>query len=138
MSVQGIALLREIRTQLSQANVLAAGGEDVCLDIKKLQTHVNQLEQLMAASQEAHAEKLSELMRHYTHYINVWAVRAPPDQGLPELQTVPWMVGRYNTTVAAKGELTRRTAEAPPTVQKPQPKTRGRRGKGAKRTRKDD
>jgi hypothetical protein len=93
---------------------------------------------MMNASQEAHAEKLSELMRHFTHYINVWSVRAPPDQGVPELQTVPWMVGRYNTTVAPKGELAKRTADAPPTVQKPQPKPRGRRGKGVKRARKDD
>lgn len=150
MTVQGITLLREMITLLerlgdteafqdndifglSSSGNAAVGG--VAGDIKKLIAHVKQLEQLMTVSQESHADKLVELMRHHTHYLNVWSVRAPPDQG-PELQTVPWMVGRHSTTVAPKGELAKRTADAPPTVQKPQPKTRGR-GKGAKRAKKD-
>lgn len=132
--LQGVASGDPLQQGTPLTNAASGGvGED----IKKLLAHVERLEEMMNASQEAHAEKLSELMRHFTHYLNVWSVRAPPDQGVPELQTVPWMVGRYNTTVAPKGELAKRTADAPPTVQKPQPKPRGRRGKGAKRARKD-
>jgi hypothetical protein len=92
---------------------------------RNLLDYVKQLEQAMAASQRQHEIRYAELMRLYVHYINVWSVRAPPDEG-PELQTVPWHVGRFNTTVAPKGELSKRTADAPPTVQKPVPKEKGK------------
>jgi hypothetical protein len=134
MTTEGLALLREMATTLDASGVeglftTTPGGSR---DYKKLLEQVKHLEQLMRASQEEHARKLLELMRHSTHYINAWSVCAPPDA--KELQTVPWMVGYSNTTVAPKGELSKRTMDAPPTVQKSQGKEKGKRKNSKKKT----
>lgn len=116
MTQQGITLLREMITMLE--------GQERVAD-KKLLEKVKELEQVMNTSLQEHERKLLELMRHSTHYMNVWSVCAPPNQ--PELQTVPWLVGHHNTTVAPKGELSKRTMDALPTVQKSQAKEKKKR-----------
>jgi hypothetical protein len=134
MTQQGLELLREMKSMLSDDNVsdlfftTPAPGRDY----KKLLEKVKELEEVMEASLAEHEQKLLVLMRHYTHYTNVWTVHAPPDQA--ELQTVPWMVGYHNTTVAPKGELSKRTMDAPPTVQKSQGKEKGKRKNNKKKT----
>lgn len=85
-----------------------------------------QLRQIMAAQQELkalqkrHEDVLYEQGRQYGENVKLFAMQAPPDK--PSLKTVPWELGNPSTVIPPKGALTRRTADAIPTVQKTQKK----------------
>jgi hypothetical protein len=84
------------------------------------------LRQMMAIQHELktlmrkHEEAFYEQGRQYGENVKQFSINAPPDK--PAMQTVPWELGNPSTTIPPKGALTRRTADAIPTVQKSQKK----------------
>jgi pyridoxal biosynthesis lyase PdxS len=82
--------------------------------------HVLTVQEELKRLQKRHEELLYEQGRQYGENVKLFAIQAPPDK--PTLKTVPWELGNPSTVIPPKGALTRRTAEAIPTVQKSQKK----------------
>jgi hypothetical protein len=106
------ALLSKINT--GDENL--SGRSDIAATFRQVLAIQHELKQLL----KRHDEVLYEMGRQFGENVKAFAIQAPPDK--PALQTVPWELGNPSTVIPPKGALTRRTADAIPTVQKTQKK----------------
>lgn len=108
------ALLEKIENTLENKSNVSA-------EIEASLRHVSTVQEELKRLQKRHEELLCEQGRQYGENVKLFSIQAPPDK--PTLKTVPWELGNPSTVIPPKGALTRRTAEAIPTVQKSQKKS---------------
>lgn len=104
--------IEKLDTLLSKINTDSLSNMELATTFRQVMAIQSELKKL----QQKHEEMLYEQGRHYAENVKLFSIHAPPDK--PNLQTVPWELGKPSTTIPPKGALTRRTMDAIPTVQK--------------------